>query len=121
MADDDKPKHTMGGEPESDREQPVAAHDPDGRPGERQDGRGTAPPRTDRTDAEPAGSTAARRAGPRQGTGSDDPFAAERGEPATFANGAAHGSGAGAGGGGAGESEEPETDSKGGGGGKGHR
>lgn len=99
----------------------VAAPDPRARRGERQDGAGVSASPDDRSDARPAGRTAAERGGRRQGTGqgtgpSEDPFAAHRGDPATFHSGAARGSGAGAGGGGAGESEEPDPDSAGGGG-----
>jgi hypothetical protein len=106
-----------GGEPEPETEAPVAPHHPDKPRGERQDGAGAAPPRAERNDTTPVGATAAARGGPKQGGGlSEDPFKAHRGDPATFATGAAQGSGAGAGGGGAGESEEPGADSAGGGG-----
>lgn len=112
----DKPHTTPGGEPEPATEQPVARHQPGGKYGERQDGAGAGPKRADATEATPVGTRAASRAGPRQGRGGDDPFAAHRGEPAGFKGGAASGSGAGAGGGGAGESEEPDPDSASGGG-----
>ncbi len=106
-----------GGEPPAPTEAPVAPHDPDKPRGERQDGAGIAPPRPERNDTTPVGATADKRGGARQGGGpSEDPFAAHRGDPATFATGAAQGSGAGTGGSGAGTGEEPDPDSKGGGG-----
>lgn len=119
-AKDDVPKKATwlpGGEPEPETEAPVQPHHPDKPRGERQDGAGAAPPRAERNDATPVGATAATRGGVKRGGGpSDDPFAAHRGEPATFATGAAQGAGAGAGGGGAGDSEEPDSDSASGGG-----
>ena len=117
MAEDVPQKATWlpGGEPPAPVDAPVAPHDPDKPRGERQDGAGVAPPRAERNDGTPVGDTARTRSGARQGGGpSEDPFAAHRGEPATFATGAARGSGAAAGGGGAGESEEHDSDGKGG-------
>lgn len=110
----DKPQTTQGGEPQPETEQLVRKHHPDREMGERQDGPGAGPRREDATDATPVGSRADARGGPRQGTGSDDPFAAHRGEPAAFATGQARGSGASAGGGGA-VDEDIDGDSAGGG------
>jgi hypothetical protein len=112
---DAEPKLNAVGLPEAETEQPVIRHHP-GKPiGERQDGPGVAPPRPERTDATPAGSTAARRAGIDAGR-SDEPDATHRGQPASFKSGTAKGSGSGAGGGGAGAEESPAPDSAGGGG-----
>ncbi|USI73693.1 hypothetical protein [Sphingomonas morindae] len=113
MADQDQ-NQAAGRAPEAD--EAVAPYVPGAPEGERQDGPGIAPPRPERTDATPVGSTAERRRGPRQGHGGDDPFVEEAGEPADFKTGAARGSGAGAGGGGAGETEQPDPDSMSGGG-----
>jgi hypothetical protein len=112
---DTEPKLNAVGLPEAGTEQPVAPYHP-GKPiGERQDGPGIAPPRPERTDATPAGSTAARRAGADAGQ-PEEPDAAHRGQPARFESGAAQGSGSGAGGSGTGAQEEPDPDSAGGGG-----
>ncbi|WP_419828162.1 hypothetical protein [Sphingomonas sp.] len=97
------------------REQPVRPHDPTKEKGERQDGAGVAPPRADRTDAVAPGTLADERGGPGQGTGSGDPFAAHRGEPARIGTGAAQGAGAGAGGSDAELGEDPDADEGGGG------
>jgi hypothetical protein len=110
---DEKQDATVQSEP--DREQPVASHDPARAKGERQDGAGAAPPRADRTDAIAPGTLADERGGPGQGTGSDDPFAAHRGQPARIETGAAQGAGAGAGGSDAELGEDPDADERGGG------
>lgn len=93
----------------------VRAHDPAKPKGERQDGAGIAPPRADRSDAVVPGTLADERGGPGQGTGTDDPFAAHRGQPARIETGAAKGAGAGAGGTDAGMGEDPDPDEGGGG------
>ena len=105
------------GMPQPETGQPVQPFQSGRPPGERQDGPGVAPYRRDRDDAVPVGSTAARRSGIRGALLTrDEPGAGHRGEPATFATGAATGSGSGAGGGGTGMIEEPDPDSAGGGG-----
>lgn len=119
MGDDPEPKPDWlpGGEPSPKTGATVASHHPDQPPGSRQDGPGAGPKLDGRTDATPAGTTAARRSAPEGGTGaSDDPFGEHRGQPAPFRNGAAEGSGASAGGGGADTGEDLDPDDRGGGG-----
>lgn len=124
QAPNDKTEMLEGGEPAPRREQPVDAILPGHPEGERQDGPGIAPRQQDRSDAEPAGSTAARRLGTgadplaagAHGPAGEEPDTAHRGQPALFGTGAASGSGSGAGGGGTGAQEEPAADSAGGGG-----
>ncbi len=117
MADEKaKPRLNAIGGPAPDRAQPVAPYVADKPIGERQDGAGAGPPRSDRDDALPPGGTArGRSAGASQGD-PEEPEAAHRGKPAGLTTGAATGSGSGAGGGGTGQIEEPDPDSKGGGG-----
>jgi hypothetical protein len=110
-----KPALNAVGQPEPPRQEPVTPYHPGKPVGERQDGPGAGPPRPERTEATPAGSTAARRRGADAGQ-PEEPDAAHRGQPAPFATGAATGSGSGAGGGGTGDREEPDPDSAGGGG-----
>ena len=108
-----KPQLNAVGQPEAATNEPVPPHMLDRPVGERQDGPGAAPRRLDRTDAEPAGSTHARRKGADQGQ-PEEPDAAHRGQPALFRTGEAQGSGASAGGTRHGASEDPATDSAGG-------
>lgn len=112
MAED---KRNAMGMATPEREEAVQPHHPDKAAGERQDSAGAAPSRPDRTDHVVPGSLAEARGGPGQGQGSDDPFAAHRGEPADIRTGATKGSGAGIGGSDVGMSEEPDPDKGGGG------
>lgn len=119
----DKPKLNAMGMPEPEPDQPVEPYDPRKPMGERQDGAGTAPPRRDRTEATPVGSTAARRSGPMAppAAAHEEPMRGapehgDRGKPAPFTQGAAKGSGSSAGGGGAGADEDIDADSVAGGG-----
>lgn len=112
---DKTPRLDAVGQPEPATGQPVPRFAGDGPVGERQDGAGAAPPRSERHDDLPAGSTHARRTGPGADQGQpEEPDAAHRGQPARFATGEAQGSGASAGGTRHGAPEEPATDSAGG-------
>lgn len=115
MADEKKPKLTTVGDPAPETEQPVAPHDPGSPRGARQDGAGAGVDREQRSDDVPPGATNDVRRGPRQGTGSRDPFEAHRGNPADMKTGAAGGSGAATGGTDAGMGEDPDPDKGGGG------
>jgi hypothetical protein len=110
-----KPKHDLDRAEQEKAARAVTPHDPAKPHGEGQDGPGTAPPRAERTEATPAGSTHARRAGADAGH-PEEPDAAHRGQPALFKTGSTQGSGAHAGGTRVGGTEDPATDSAGGGG-----
>jgi hypothetical protein len=101
---------------------PVAPYPQAGNPeGERQDGASVGG-HPERSEADPAGGTAARRLGGADPAAEGAPGGvsdgSDRGRPATFKTGSAVGSGSSAGGGGSGEGEDIDSDSMSGGGGQ---